>query len=119
MSLQRTAVDTKSFRETQDIALFKEIVANDARACRRGKVTENFKEIARALHEGNALPWNSNGKLCNDRYKLLLANLRARALASGIGEFGERDQFLADIQSAVNDNEERGRTEREESAKLD
>jgi hypothetical protein len=69
-------------------------------------------------------PWNTNGKHCNDRYKLLLAKFRrvnrARALASGTEEeFGERDQLLADIQSAVNDNEERGRTEREESAKRD
>jgi hypothetical protein len=34
-------------------------------------------------------------------------------------EFGERDQQLADIQSAVKNYEERGRTEREESAKRD
>jgi hypothetical protein len=76
------------------------------------------------LNEGNALPGNTNGKHCNDRYKLLLANFRradrARALASGTEEeFGERDQLLADIHSAVNDNEERGRAEREISAKRD
>jgi hypothetical protein len=85
-------------------------------------VTENFKEVDRALNEGNALPWNTNDKHCNDRYKLLLANFRranrARALASGTEEeFEENDQLLADIQCAVNDNDERGRTEREESAK--
>jgi hypothetical protein len=93
-------------------------VANDGHVCRFGKVTETFEEVARALNEGNALPWNTNCKHCNDRYKLLLANFRradrARALVSGIEEkFGEREQLLADIQSAVNDNEERGRTERE------
>jgi hypothetical protein len=81
-----------------------------------------FEDVARALNEGNALPWNTNGKHCNDRYKLFLANFRradrARALASGTEEeFGERDQLLADIHSAVNDNEERGRAEREISTK--
>jgi hypothetical protein len=99
-------------------------VANDAHVCRRGRMTERFEDVARALNEGNALPWNTNGKHCNDRCKLLLANFRradrARALASGTEEeFGERDQLLADIQSAANDHEERGRTEREESAKRD
>jgi hypothetical protein len=87
-------------------------------------VTGKIEEVARALNEGNALPWNTNGKHCNDRYKLLLANFRradrARALASRTKEkFGERYQLLADIQSAVNDNEEHGRTDRDESAKRD
>jgi hypothetical protein len=91
--------------------------------CRRGKVTEKFDGFARALNEGNALPWNTNGKQRIDRYKLL-ANFRradrARALVSGTEEeFGERDQLLADIQSTVNENEERGRTESEESTKRD
>jgi hypothetical protein len=85
--------------------------------CRRGK-GEKFEEVAPALNEGNALPWNSNGKHCNYRNKLLLANFRradrARALASGKGEeFGKRDQLFANTQSAVNDNEEGVRTERE------
>jgi hypothetical protein len=114
----------RKFGETEDIALLMDIVANDAHVCRRGKVTKKFEEVARALNEGNAFPWNTNGKHCNDRYKLLLANFRradrACALASGTEvEFGERDQLLANIQSAVNDNEDRGRTEREESAKRD
>jgi hypothetical protein len=114
----------RKFGETEDIALLMDIVANDAHVCRRGKVTKKFEEVARALNEGNAFPWNTNGKHCNDWYKLLLANFRradrACALASGTEvEFGERDQLLANIQSAVNDNEDRGRTEREESAKRD
>jgi hypothetical protein len=83
----------RKFGETEDIALLKEIVASDAHVCRRGKVTEPFEEVARALNEGNALPWNTNGKHCNNRYKLLRANYRradrARALASGTeDEFG-------------------------------
>jgi hypothetical protein len=107
----------------EDIALLGEIVANDAHMCRRGNVTEIFEEV-RALNEGNALPRNSNGKHCNDRYKLLLANFRradrARTLASGTDEeFGKKDLQLADIQSADNNYEERGQTEREESAKRD
>jgi hypothetical protein len=64
----------RKFGEPEDIALLKEIVANDAHVCRRGNVAENFEEVARALNEGNALPWNSNGKPCNDRYKLLRAS---------------------------------------------
>jgi hypothetical protein len=114
----------RKFGEVEDITLVKEIVANDAPVCRRGKVAEKFEDVARALNEGNALPWNTNGKHCNDMYTLLLANFRradrARALASGTEEeFGERDQLLADIHTAVNDNEERGRAEREISAKRD
>jgi hypothetical protein len=46
----------RKFGETEDIELLKEIVANDSHVCRRGKVTENFEEVARALNEGNALP---------------------------------------------------------------
>jgi hypothetical protein len=112
------------FGETEDIALIKEIVANNAHVCRRGKMTATFEKVARALNEGNALPWNSNGKHCDDRYKLFHANFRradrARALASGTEEkFGEREQLLADIQSTVNENEERDRTEREDSTKRD
>jgi hypothetical protein len=111
----------RKFGEVEDITLLKEIVANDAHVSRRGKVAEKFEDVARGLNEGNALPWNTNGKHCNDRYKLLLANFRragrARPLASGTGEeFGERDQLLADIHSAVNENEERGRAAREMSA---
>jgi hypothetical protein len=118
MSLQRTAVDAESLGRRKTSHPLIEIVANDGHVCRFGKVTETFEEVARALNEGNALPWNTNCKHCNDRYKLLLANFRradrARALVSGIEEkFWEREQLLADIQSAVNDNEERGRTERE------
>jgi hypothetical protein len=41
----------RKFGETKDIALLKEIVANDSHVCRRGKVTENFEEVARALNE--------------------------------------------------------------------
>jgi hypothetical protein len=52
----------RKFGETEDIALLKEIVANDAHVCRRGKVTETFDEVARALNEGNSFPWNTNGK---------------------------------------------------------
>jgi hypothetical protein len=114
----------RKFGEMEGITFLKEIVANDAHVCRHGKVAEKFEDVARALNEGNALPWNTNGKHCNDMYKLLLANFRradrARALASGTEEkFGERDQLLADIHSAVNDNEERGRAGGEISAKRD
>jgi hypothetical protein len=80
----------RKFGKMEGIALLEEIVVNDAHVCRRGNVAENFEEVARALNEGNALPWNSNGKHCNDRNKLLLAifrrAIRARALASGTGE---------------------------------
>jgi hypothetical protein len=69
-------------------------------------------------------PGTRTASIATKRTKLLLANFRrtdrARALASGTEEeFGEREQLLADIQSAVNDSDERGRTEREESAKRD
>jgi hypothetical protein len=80
----------RKFGETEDTALVKGIVANDDHVCRRGKVTETFEEVSRALNEGNTLPWNTNGKHCNDRYKLLLAKFRradrAHALASGTEE---------------------------------
>jgi hypothetical protein len=39
----------RKIRETEDIALRKEIVVKDAYVCRRGKVTENYEEVARAL----------------------------------------------------------------------
>jgi hypothetical protein len=104
----------RKFGETEDIALHKDIVASNAHVCRRGNVTENFEEAARALNEGNAIPWNSSSKRFNDSYKLLLASFRradrAPALANRTDEeFVERDQQLADIQSAVNNNEKRGR----------
>jgi hypothetical protein len=89
MSLQRTAVDPESLGRWK-VSLVKETVANNAHACWRGKLAEKFGEAARALNEGNARPWNSNGKHCNVRYKILLANFRradrARALASGTDE---------------------------------
>jgi hypothetical protein len=66
----------RKFRETEDIALHKEIAANEAHVCRRGTMTEKFEEVARTLNEGDVLPWNTNGKPCNGRYKLLLANFR-------------------------------------------
>jgi hypothetical protein len=66
----------RKFGETEDIAPLNEVVANDALVCQRGKVTENFEEVARALNEGNVLSWNSNGKHCNRRYKLLLVSFR-------------------------------------------
>jgi hypothetical protein len=53
----------RRFGETEDIALLKEVVANDAHVCRRNKVAEKFEEVDRALNEGNALPSNTNGKL--------------------------------------------------------
>jgi hypothetical protein len=114
----------RKFGEAEDIALLKEVLANEAHMCRRGTMTDKFDEVACALNNSEALPWSTNGKHCNDRFKLLLAGFRrtdrARASASGTEEdFGEKDQLLADILSAVNDNEERGRVEREESAKRD
>jgi hypothetical protein len=87
-------------------------------------MTDKFDEVACALKNSEALPWSTNGKHCNGSFKLLLAGFRrmdrARASASRTEEdFGEKDQLLADILSNVNDNEERGRLEREESAKRD
>jgi hypothetical protein len=69
----------RKFGETENMAPRKEIAANDAHVCRRGNMTENFEEVARALNEGNALPWNTNGRHCNDRNNLILANFRIRA----------------------------------------
>jgi hypothetical protein len=40
----------RKFGETKDIALLKNIVANDAHVCQRGKVTDNFEEVARSLN---------------------------------------------------------------------
>jgi hypothetical protein len=113
-----------SLGRRKHIALLKEVLANEAHVCRRGTMTDKFDEVACALNNSNALPWSTNGKNCNDRFKLLLVGFRrtdrARASASGTEEdFGEKDQLLADILSAVNDNEERGRLEHEESAKRD
>jgi hypothetical protein len=42
----------RKFGETEDIALVREIVANDAHVCRRGNVTEIFEKVAHALNEG-------------------------------------------------------------------
>jgi hypothetical protein len=114
----------RKFGEAEDIALLKEVLANEAHVCHRGTMTGKFDEVACALNNSNALPWSTNGKHCNNRFKLLLVGFRrtdrARASASGTEEdFGEKDQLLADILSAVNDNEERGRLEHEESAKRD
>jgi hypothetical protein len=35
----------RKFGETEDIALLKEIVANDAHVCRRSKVAENLRRL--------------------------------------------------------------------------
>jgi hypothetical protein len=52
----------RKFGEMEDIALLKHIVENDSHVCRRGKVTENFEEVARAFNEilytGKVLQFN-------------------------------------------------------------
>jgi hypothetical protein len=58
------------------------------------------------------MPWNTDGKHCINRYKLLIATFgmadRARAATSGAEEeFGGKDQLLSDICSAIDDAHER------------
>jgi hypothetical protein len=62
----------RKFRETEDIAPLRDIVANDAHLHWRGKVTEKYEEVSRALNEVKALPGipNSYGKHFNDRYNI-------------------------------------------------
>jgi hypothetical protein len=114
----------RKFCEADDIALLKEALAHNAHVCRRGKLTEKFEEVAVSLNDSSALPWPTNGKHCTDRFKLLVANFRridrARSSASGIEEeYGEKDQLLADIVSAIDDTEERTRLERENVLRRD
>jgi hypothetical protein len=114
----------RKFGETEDIALLKEALAHDAHVCRRGKMTEKFEKVASSLNDRNALPWSTNGKHCTDRFKLLVANFRHtdRALSSASGveeEYGGKCQLLADVISAIDENEEHGRLERDISARRD
>ena len=108
----------RKFCEADDIALLKEALAHNAHVFRRGKLTEKFEEVAVSLNHSSALPWPTNCKHCTYRFKLLVANFRridrARSSDSGIEEeYGEKDQLLVDIVSAIDDTEELTRLERE------
>jgi hypothetical protein len=70
------------------------------------------------------MPWNTDGKHCINRYKLLIATFRmadrARAATSGAEEeFWGKDQLLSNICSAIDDAHERGRLERREIKNYD
>jgi hypothetical protein len=78
---------------------------------------DKFEEVSVALNNGGAFPWMTDAKHCLDRYKLLLSNFRrldrVRASESGTEEeFNEKDQLLSDISVAVDDANERGRSDR-------
>jgi hypothetical protein len=122
MSLQRTAVDAEGLGETEDIALLKEIVANDAYVCQRGKLPD-LRRLLALLMRATRFPGTRTASIATTGTSICLRISKggpsARISKWNRGGIWERDQLLADIQSAVNDSEERGRTEREESAKRD
>jgi hypothetical protein len=114
----------RKFGEQEDILLLKEVVANGAHIVRRGSQCDKFDEVATSLNANSVMPWNTDGKHCIDRYKLLISTFRradrARAATSGAEEeFGEKDQLLSDICSAIDDADERGRLERREASRRD
>jgi hypothetical protein len=109
---KQRACSRRKFGESEDIALLKEVLACGAHTCRRGSQMDKFDELSVSLNSNGALPWTADGKHCLDGYKLLVASFkrtdRARASASGIEErFGEKEELLADIASAVDDANER------------
>jgi hypothetical protein len=121
---EKRACSRRKFGESEDIALLKEVLACGAHTCRRGSQMDKFDELSVSLNSNGALPLTTDGKHCLDRYKLLVASFkrtdRARASASGIEEpFGEKEELLADIASAVDDANEHHRTERSEAAVRD
>jgi hypothetical protein len=85
--------------------------------CLSTRIADKFDEVSLALNKSSMMPWATDGKHRLDRYKLLVASFkradRIRASASGTEEdFGEKDKLLSDIICAVDDTNERGRTER-------
>lgn len=121
---EKRSCSRRKFGELEDIALLKEVLACGAHTCRRGSQMDKFDEVSLSLNSNGALPWSTDGKHCLDRHKLLVASFkrtdRARASASGIEEpFGEKEELLADISSAVDDANERHRAERSQAAVRD
>jgi hypothetical protein len=84
--------------ETQDIEFLKEILANDADVCRRGKVVEEFDEVARAMTRTMPLPGTRTVSFAMTGTNFFLQTFEGWSERAR----GERDQLLADIQSAVN-----------------
>jgi hypothetical protein len=114
----------RKFGEQENILLLKEVVANGAHFIRRGSQCDKFNEVATPSNSNRVMPWNTDGKHCIDMYKLLIATFRradrARAATSGAEEeFGEKDQLLSDLCSAIDDADERGRLERREASRRD
>jgi hypothetical protein len=121
---ENRTIPRRKFGEDHDTLLLKEVLACDAHVCRRGSQKEAIEEVSAVLNSSSALPWKTDGKHCLDRFKLLVACFRkvdrARASASGTEEsFGEKDQLLSEIVTAVDDAKERGRVERLETARRD
>jgi hypothetical protein len=121
---ENRAAPRRKFTEDHDVALLKEVIACGAHVSRRGSQMDKFEEVSAALNNGGAFPWMTDAKHCLDRYKLLLSTFRrldrVRASASGTEEeFNEKDQLLSDISVAVDDANERGRSDRLEQAKRD
>jgi hypothetical protein len=84
----------------------KEVLAHEDHVGRRGTMTDKFDKFACALNNSEALPWSTNGRHYNDKFKLLLVGIRrtdrARASVSGTDDdFDKKDQLLADVLSAV------------------
>jgi hypothetical protein len=118
---ENRAAPRRKFTEDHDVALLKEVIACGVHISRRGSQMDKFEEVSAALNNGGAFPWMTDAKYCLERYKLLLSTFRrldrVRASAPGAREFNENDQLLYDISVAVDDANERGRSDRLEQAK--
>ncbi len=84
------------------MALLKEMTAHKAHLPEYGKIFERFDAVAVALNRSKALPWQSDGKQCRDRRRLISRSWKQRdaALASSTGReesITERDVLLSDL----------------------
>jgi hypothetical protein len=101
----------RKFTDDLDIALLKELSAHNAHTARRGEAGLLFDAVAKSLNETRALPWLTDGKHCSDRFNLLirLFRLQDRAQRAGSGDeelYGEKEQLMDDMVSAIDDASE-------------
>jgi len=124
---QRNGPTRRKFTKDLDLALLKEVQAAGAHRAPHGQTLLLFEQVAQHFNASGLVAWKTDGKHCQDRFKLLIAKFRKEdkekaAASGGAEEYGEYEQLCQDLATEIDDfknEKEAAKTEAaEKEAKL-
>lgn len=90
--------ERKNWADSMDLPLLKDMVANKVYLSGYGRTRERFDAVAASLNKVGALPWETNGNHCRDRWSLITRTWQRRdkafASSTGLEEYITERYFI-------------------------